>query len=249
VVNELRSAVGFLTRIPMGDTGAADPNVTRNWFPIVGLAIGAVVGGTFAGASWLMGGTVGAVVAVAVGAMVTGAFHHDGLADVADAFGGGWNPEQRLAILKDSRHGTYGVMALVLATAAQVAGLAALGPLRGFLALVCAHGLGRAGAVALMLFMRPARVDGLAVEYHPTHHRGGALATCVVTVIAAALCFRQASIIVVPIAAAGTAAVGWLSHRKIGGIVGDALGATEQIVETLILLTAAALTRHLTTWW
>src|SRR5882672_8254238 len=121
----LRAAITFLTRVPVGgchdDIATAPPR-----FPFVGALVGALVGLVFVGAGHLVAPALAAVLALVAGALVTGAFHHDGLADTADAFGGGWNPEQRLEILQDSRHGTYGVMALVFVVVVQVAALATL---------------------------------------------------------------------------------------------------------------------------
>ena len=105
-------AFQFLTRIPIRTGYAVPHHRIVVWFPWVGLVIGAAVGGVAAGLIELVPPVVAGACAVAIGLLITGAFHEDGLADVADAFGGGWTRDQRLEILKDSRHGTYGVAAL-----------------------------------------------------------------------------------------------------------------------------------------
>jgi adenosylcobinamide-GDP ribazoletransferase len=243
-VSGLRSAITFLTRLPIGDGSRPNIDAAPAWFPIVGLGLGGGVGGVFAGASWLAGPLVGAAVAIAAGALVTGAFHQDGLADTADAFGGGWTVEQRISIFKDSRHGTYGVMALISTVLLQVAALASLSPRNGFFALVAAHSLGRCGAVALMLVMRPARADGLGARYAKRLPRSGAFAGVAVPVVVVLAATGGAGVVLIGGAVLCTALVGWLSRRKIGGIVGDVLGATEQMVETAILLAAASLVHH-----
>src|SRR5690606_32357151 len=120
----LRTAWIFLTRVPIGDDPRPDVSRAVPWFPVVGASVGAVAAAVWAGANELLAPLPSAALAITIGAMVTGAFHHDGLADMADAFGGGWGREQRLRILKDSRHGTYGVMALVCAVLLQVSALA-----------------------------------------------------------------------------------------------------------------------------
>ena len=79
--------------------------------------------------------------------LICGGFHQDGLADVADGVVGGWNPEQRLAILKDSRHGTYGVLSLVLQVLLQVSLLQVFTPLWGFVACVIAFTLAKLAPV------------------------------------------------------------------------------------------------------
>ena len=108
----LLAALQFLTRVPI--RLRREPSLTAIvvWFPLAGALIGAAVGGTAAGLWHVTPPLVAAAVAVTVGLLVTGAFHEDGLGDIADAFGGGWTVERRLEILKDSRHGTYGVAAI-----------------------------------------------------------------------------------------------------------------------------------------
>ena len=105
-------AVQFLTRVPVRRAGAADTATIVVWFPVVGALVGALAGGVAAGLGHLVPTAVAAAVGVLVGVLVTGAFHEDGLADTADAVAGGWTVERRLEILKDPRHGTYGVAAL-----------------------------------------------------------------------------------------------------------------------------------------
>jgi adenosylcobinamide-GDP ribazoletransferase len=108
----LLAATQFLTRIPIRLRREPDVAASVPWFPVVGAIVGGVVGGVGAGLWHLVPPLVAASVAIAFGLLITGAFHEDGLADVADAFGGGWTVERRLEILKDSRHGSYGVAAL-----------------------------------------------------------------------------------------------------------------------------------------
>ena len=243
-----RTAVTFLTRLPIGDGEKPNVDAAPAWFPIVGLLIGAVTGLVFWGGAKVFGPLPAAALAVAVGALITGAFHQDGLADTADAFGGGWTVEQRLAIFKDSRHGTYGVMSLVLIVVLQVAALSDLLPWQGFFALVAAHGLGRCGAVALMLVLPPVRADGLGAGLADRTPRDLAIGSIIATVAIVAVAIRISSVLLIGSAFLATAAVGWLAHRKIGGIVGDVLGAAEQVVEAAVLLTAAALATQLGRW-
>jgi adenosylcobinamide-GDP ribazoletransferase len=240
----------FLTRVPIG-SAAHDHEVMHRapaWFPTVGAVIGVIAGGTYAGAAWLAGPFAGAAVAIAVGALVTGAFHHDGLADMADAFGGGWSVEQRLEILKDSRHGTYGVVALVAALVIQVGALESLDRWQGCTMLVVAHTLARAGAVALLRWAPRAPRPGLGTDYAQAL---GPAATAFALVSALAIGATLLgplvgwTVLAVAVAAIG---VGWLAHRKIGGISGDVLGAAEQVGETLVLVCGAAFVRHAAPW-
>ena len=244
----LRTAVTFLTRVPVGDGGAPDLASAVPWFPVVGGLVGAAGGGVHALAWHWVGPGPAAAVALVVMALLTGAFHHDGLADIADAFGGGWDRDQRLAILKDSRHGTYGVMSLVLVVGTQLLSLSPLGPAAGFAGLVAAGALARSGAVAMMKWAPAAQTSGLGADYA----RGLSVAR-VVSGVAAGLFFGG-------LAMGGWAAVGaaavllasgftaGLAVRKIGGVSGDVLGAAEVVGETLVLLVAAALTHRGVAW-
>ena len=247
----LRAAVGFLTRVPMGTVDGSSMGGAIAWFPFVGVLIGALAGGVYAGAFWLTSPLVAASLAISAEALTTGAFHHDGLADMADGFGGGWTVERRLEIMKDSRHGTYGVVSLILVLVIQVASLGSLTARQGFAALIAANCLGRIGAVAVMVFMRPARADGLGVEYREGLRVGvvalGGLAglAIVVTIVGAS------TAVLVIAALVGALAVALLAHRKIGGMAGDVLGAVEQIAATCVLVAASALAQHdhLLLWW
>jgi adenosylcobinamide-GDP ribazoletransferase len=213
------------------------------WFPVIGAVIGSMVGASYVGCSELLPALPAAAVAVSAGALLTGAFHHDGLADMADAFGGGWDRDQRLAILKDSRHGTYGVMSLVCVVIVQVGAIAALGPAQGFATLVAAHALGRAGAVALMGAAPSATGSGLGSEYTARLSGASVVAGVVAGVALATLAFGVWAAVAVVAVAAGVGACGVLAVRKIGGVTGDVLGAAEQLGETAVLLVAAGLVR------
>ena len=131
-----------------------------SWFPVVGALVGAAVGGVAAGLGELVPMSVAAAVGRAVRRAVTGAFHEDGLADTADAVAGGWTVERRLEILKDPRHGSYGVAALCGSIVLRIVAVATLGPAAAFAGLVAAHALGRGAAVVTMGVAPVARADG-----------------------------------------------------------------------------------------
>jgi adenosylcobinamide-GDP ribazoletransferase len=247
-VSGFRSAVTFLTRIPIGDGPKPNIEGAPAWFGLVGVLIGAACGGVFAGGSWVVGPLPGAALAVGFGALMTGAFHQDGLADTADAFGGGWTVEQRLEIFKDSRHGTYGVMSLVIIVVLQVTALSTLGMRAGLMALIGAHGLGRSGAVILMILLPSARADGLGASLGASVSRKmvGVSTALVTVLVVSGVGFGGIVLLVAALTALVIVAA--LSMRKISGVVGDVLGAAEQIVETTVLLTTAALAAHGHTW-
>lgn len=241
----LLAALQFLTRVPI--RLRREPSLARTvaWFPVAGALIGAAVGGVAAGMWHLTTPLVAAAVAIAVGLLITGAFHEDGLGDVADAFGGGWTVERRLEILKDSRHGTYGVAAIGASIVLRIVSLGALpGPLDMFTAAVAAHTMARVAAVAMAGSMKLATHTGLGADYGrsttPLRAGVGCIAGLAITALAVGWW-------VAPLAGAAlvaAVATGWLARRKIGGISGDVLGAAEQVAECLCLVVLSGLALH-----
>jgi adenosylcobinamide-GDP ribazoletransferase len=233
----LPAALQFLTRVPIRLRREPSLERTVAWFPAAGALIGAAVGGAAAGLWFVVPAPVAAACAMAVGLLITGAFHEDGLGDVADAFGGGWTVERRLEILKDSRHGTYGVAAMCTSILVRVVALGSIpGPLHMFTAMVAANTMGRVAAVAMAGSMRLATHSGLGADYGRSTTPARAVAGVLSGVAIAAACVGWWA---GPLAGAAVVAVvgtGLLARRKIGGISGDVLGATEQIAECLCLV-------------
>ena len=168
-------------------------------------------------------------------ALLTGALHEDGLADTADGIGGGRSAERALEIMRDSRIGAFGVLALLLATAAKILALGALPLWVGCAALIAAHGLSRWSIVLVIATARYVRESGTASPV------AGAVAPATHAVAGAA---ALACLVPVALAAAPAAAVGMLAglalghvavraayQRRIGGYTGDCLGATQQVSE------------------
>lgn len=248
----LPAALRFLTRVPVPGNHDTPHHRAVPWFPVAGALIGAVVGGVAVGLAELLPPPLAATLAVVVGLLITGAFHEDGLADVADAFGGGWDRERRLEILKDSRHGTYGVAALCSSVVVRVMAVATIaGSAALFAAFVLAHALGRAAAVGVLALARPANpaVEGLGVSAGRDLRTAPVLASLV---SAAAIGVAVGGWWAAPLAlaaSAGAVAVAALAVRKIGGVVGDALGAAEQVAECLVLVVMAGLAAHHRIWW
>jgi adenosylcobinamide-GDP ribazoletransferase len=217
---------------------------------LAGAIIGAAVGGTAAGLWHLTPPLVAGAVAVTVGLLITGAFHEDGLGDVADAFGGGWTIERRLEILKDSRHGTYGVTAICASITVRIVTLGSLpGPAVMFAAAVAAHTMGRVAAVGLAGSMRLATHSGLGADYGRSTSAAraavGALSGLAITTLVVG--WWAAPLAAGTLCAA--AATGLLARRKIGGISGDVLGASEQVAEVVSLVIVSALAAHHPLWW
>jgi adenosylcobinamide-GDP ribazoletransferase len=177
---------------------------------------------------------------VLAGIALTGALHEDGLADTADGFCGGRDREEKLAILRDSRQGTYGVLAIVLSVLLRTAALAAIGDvIHAGLALVAAHAASRAALPAAMIGLTPARLDGLGAMAG-TPRAGGAIAAALIgaaTALAALGPVRGA--IALCLAGVMVFATVELARRQIGGHTGDVLGAFQQVGEIVILLAAS----------
>ena len=244
--SDLRAALRFLTRVPVRMARPAGrrppPGRAVRAFPVIGALIGLVAGLVYGIASGLgLPEIVAAVLAVGAGALVTGALHEDGFADMADGFGGGDSRERKLAIMRDSRIGAYGVIALVVVLAAKVGAIADLGGTGlAIAAMIAAAAVSRAAMPALMLWMQPARSDGLAADVGspPAAHVWTGLA--VAAVLAVGL-LTWSGLVALLIAGLGSAGVAWLADRQIGGYTGDVLGGSQQIAEVLFLLTLAAL--------
>lgn len=242
------AALQFLTRIPIRLRSAPDLTAAVPWFPIVGALIGVTIGGLAVGLMELVPVSVAAVLAVLGGVMITGAFHEDGLADMTDAMGG-WTPEQRREILKDSRHGSYGVAAMCGSILVRVLCVASLGPAAAFAGLVAAHTLGRAAAVGVMGLTRPNPTGGLGADAYRSLSPGraavGVLAALGIATIAVGWW-------VVPLAVAvavGATLVSLLARRALGGVSGDILGAVEQVGECLVLVVVSGIALHHSPWW
>jgi adenosylcobinamide-GDP ribazoletransferase len=250
VPSGLTGAIQFLTRVPVRAGSAVPHDRVVPWFPTVGLLIGAAVGGAAAGLHELVPTPVAAALAVVLGLLITGAFHEDGLADIADAFGGGWTVEQRLEILKDSRHGTYGVAALCSSILVRVVSAASIPTGAAlFAGFVAAHVMGRSAAVVAMRLAPPARQSGLGVDAARELRVVPTAVGLLVGLAAVVALTGWWAAVLLGASGVGTAAVVALAVRKIGGLAGDVLGAVEQVVECAVLVAVAGLAAHHPLWW
>lgn len=243
---DFKLAYGFLTRLPApfrvpaatGELGRA-----LRLAPLVGLVVG-VCGALVA---WIAIGGLGlprlpaALLAVAATVWITGALHEDGLADVADGFGGAFERRRKLEIMRDSRIGAYGVLALILSVGLRAAALAVLaGPEVVTAALIAAHCLSRGLLPLVMLVLSPARDEGLAA----TAGRPGPVEALTGLGLGLLLAVLAAGVLGLGLGIAALAAAaltGLLAQRQIGGYTGDVLGAVQQTAEIAALLAAAAL--------
>ena len=244
-LDDLRIAAAFLTRLPMGGGGAAAPGALAEaaWaFPIVGLGVGLVGGLVYLVAAGIgLAGWPAAVLAVAAQLLLTGALHEDGLADVADGFGGGATRDRKLEIMRDSRIGAFGVSALILALMARIAVVAELADPSPVIAVLLAAGAAsRAAVVAAMNWLDPAQPDGLGADAGRPEPARVMIAGGVALLAALVALGVGAGVIALIVAAAGAAMIGALAQQQIGGHTGDVLGAVQQAAEIAFLLAAVA---------
>jgi len=234
-----------LTRLPVGVEPPGEPGAiaAAGWaFPLVGAGVGALAALAFLFGLLLGCGIPAAtLIALLAGLAVTGAFHEDGLADTADGFGGGHDRETKLAIMRDSHHGTFGILALLLSVGLRAAALGAIGePIHTGLALVAAHAGSRAALPMTMRLLRPARADGLGAMAGTPGLTWALVAGAIGIAIALAALGPARGGAALVIGAAAVALTAMLARRQIGGYTGDVLGAFQQIGEIVMLLAAAA---------
>lgn len=242
---DLRVALSFLTRLPCGPATALPANGlarAMRAFPLAGAVVGSLAGLLHWGVSGLVGPLLAGLLAVALAVWLTGGLHEDGLADTADGCGARGGRGQRLAVLRDSRIGAYGVLALLLALGLRAAAVAELAPgWPAIAALAAAGALSRAVMPLTMRLLPPARADGLGFSAGKPSP-GTVLAA---VLLAAAIAFVGLGWGGGVVALAATlAAMVWLNRlagRRFGGFTGDTLGALQQVVEGAVLLVAVAL--------
>jgi adenosylcobinamide-GDP ribazoletransferase len=244
-------ALRFLTRLPAPFVRTLDApplHQAMAMFPAVGAVVGAL-SGTALVLSNLAGlpDVFSAVLALAIAAIITGGLHEDGLADVADGFGGGHTREHRLEIMRDSRIGTYGTLTLcltVLARASLLTALLDLPPLAVLGLMAGAGAFSRSLMVDLLWATRPARSDGLSVMAGRPSRNTTLLALAIGGIGAAAaggfLLAPAAGAISLVAAGIAMAMVRALAMRKIGGQTGDVCGAGQIMAETAMLAVYAA---------
>jgi adenosylcobinamide-GDP ribazoletransferase len=235
ILREFQTALMLLTRLPAGRiAGEAPPLAHAAWaFPLVGALIGLLMWATFAAAAGLgLPPLAAALLALAAQALATGALHEDGLADTADGLGGGATRARKLEIMKDSRIGSYGVLALFFTLGLTTTTMAETASLARFIAIGAAS---RTAMLLPMAFLRPARSSGLG--------HGAALAAdarfaaALVLTLTVSLPAPGALLPILAVTLALTA----LMRVQVGGQTGDTLGATQKLAECAGWLAAAAL--------
>jgi adenosylcobinamide-GDP ribazoletransferase len=234
-------AIRFFTRLPVpGWVGHSAEALNRSarYFPLVGLLVGGIGALVFLGAMQLWPQPVAVLLSMAATIYATGAFHEDGLSDTVDGLGGGWDKLRILEIMKDSRVGSYGVVAMVLALLGKFTLLASLdGDLVPY-ALLAGHALSRFCATVLLATMDYVREDLLSkAKPLATRLSAGEMLLAAGFVLAAlALLPLQQAVAGCVLAALATLWLATKFRRWLGGYTGDCLGATQQVSEIAFYL-------------
>lgn len=239
MILDLRLAFGFLTRVPVKTPPTLPEGAMARalWaFPLVGAFIGSVSAAVFLIAQKAFSAFSGwppALLGIAAGILLTGALHEDGFADCADGFGGGRDKDAKLAIMRDSRIGAYGALALLFSVLLRASALVGLHHPLPALVITCC--LGRTALPLAMRLTRPATSTGVAAGVGPVPWWSVIIALLIGSGATFGLYGENAYR---PLLAALLAAVlmALLAKRQIGGYTGDVLGATEQLVEIFVLL-------------
>ncbi len=228
-------AVQALTRAPV--PAPYGPNMLRaavRYFPLVGVGVGLLAAGVFAVARGGLPGVAAAGLSLAATLLLTGGLHEDGLADCADGLFGGRTRADALRIMRDSRVGAFGVLALVVVVGLK---LSAVGALDSAWALVAGHAAGRFWAVIPAAVLPYARDEGMA---------GGVGAPSLGDVGIAAgfgllplVLLGDRALVAALVSGAVAAGMVWWARRRLAGYTGDVLGATQVLTEVSILLVAA----------
>lgn len=237
---DFAAGFGLLTRLPVGwlvPVGAPYRPGRAVWtYPLAGLLIGGAVALVRAAGTRLgLPPLPAAAWAVAAGVLLTGGLHEDGLADTADGFGGGRTPERRLEIMRDSRIGSYGALALLLALTIRVSAIAALAPASATACLLATGALSRGAMLPVLALLRPARPDGLGQGLGRIPLPAILVAGAIVLAVAVLALPPIRAGLALALAAASGLVVARLAQSRVGGQTGDVLGASCVGAECVLL--------------
>lgn len=240
-INSFFAALRFLTRLPGPRwTGGERLDLSAPYFPLVGALVGAIGAAVALFAAKFWPHPVAIALSMGATVLVTGAFHEDGLSDAADGFGGGWTREDILRIMKDSRVGSFGVVALVLVLLTKFALLESVAaPGRLAALMIAGHAASRLAPVALIQALDYARDEAGKARPVAGRMTRGRLALAALFGCAPSLALPLGPALTALAFCLGSGALaGRFFHRRIGGYTGDCLGATQQISEIAFYLGA-----------
>jgi adenosylcobinamide-GDP ribazoletransferase len=233
---EVQLAVMLLTRLPAGTMAVAPSIGASTWaFPIVGAIVGSISAAILAAALAVgVAPAMAAGLALVAGVLATGGLHEDGLADVADGFGGGRDRSRKLEIMRDSRIGSYGGLALILSLGLRWQGLSFLAvqsPKMAAFALIALAISSRAALPFALLWMPAAREDGMGKSASGTTYLRAFVAMTLTALMVGFLIGPIAGLTVLLVQAAVQLVFARMAMRQIGGQSGDVLGAMQQLAE------------------
>lgn len=244
LIENLALTLAFFSRIPLpaslGNRISHDAKLgeAAAFFPIAGLIISIPIALLWFIASSYLPASLAAGLALGCSLLITGGLHEDGLADCADGLGATPDRDRALEIMRDSRIGTYGSLALILSIALRWAALASLGPISGVLAIIICNVGARSSMTIAMQFSDYARPEGLGKQAN-TIRQSDFIVAILIALVVAILCGWFWAVIALFLAYFTS----WLFlkrlEKRLGGYTGDGLGAMEQIAEMTILITLA----------
>lgn len=242
-------ATQFLTRLPVPEWGKVSEETlgkAAKFFPLVGVMVGAGAALTFWLLQHILPRSAAVLGAIIFTAFITNGFHEDGLADTFDGFGGGWTKEQALEIMRDSRLGTYGALALVfliLGKYSLLSSIASETPGQIWRWLIVAHTASRWTVLPLCSWLPYARAEGQGKLVAKQIGNADIFIGSVILLITVLLLSWQAALAAISVAGLATLLSGFYYRARLSGITGDCLGATNQVTEVSLYLTAVILSR------
>lgn len=236
-------AVQFLTRLPVSTANIYTPErmaASVRYYPMVGILIGGLCAASYYFSDLIFPTAISVLFAIAFGLLITGGFHEDGLADTFDGIGGGHSRDKALEIMRDSRLGTYGTLALIVALGLKALALSALTPVLICVGLIWAHGVSRLSSVLVIATSTYVRDEGTGKPVS----KGISKLSLVVACLPVFVVLAAASMVLAPIALVwgiSGAVIGHILMRlffepKLRGYTGDTLGAVQQASEIGVYL-------------
>jgi adenosylcobinamide-GDP ribazoletransferase len=239
MLDTVRAAASFLTRVPMGDVGeVTPPDLARAnvLFPLIGAVIGLVQIGCALALPAAIPSALTGILLVSLSAALSGALHLDGLADTFDGLGAQVSREERLRIMRDPHVGTFGATALVIVLAMKSTAIATLSDRHQLRALIVATAVARSCPVLLARLFPPARTGGLGKTFVDHVTDAHVAATAAVAVLIAALSGMSRPWMAATAGLLVAVLIGAMARRRLGGVTGDVFGASIELAETAALV-------------
>jgi len=235
-------ALRYLTILPMSrrrHAGLEDLGRAAPWFPVVGAALGLVLAAVDAATGRVFPPLLGALLTVTVWKLLTGGLHLDGLADCLDGLSGR-DRATRLAIMSDSRIGTFGAIGLILVLMLELASLSELPHWARWRPLIAAPAIARATPALLGRLFPAARAAGQGAMFSAGLDGAAAPASLAIALVVAVAVLGWPGVVALAVGSASALGLGAFLARRLGGVTGDVLGAGVELAELAVLLTVSA---------